>query len=105
LHGACRRDRSHRIVRYGGDAMESVMPPSPAPTERTATLNARRELTMARSAHAYVRGSTERFYEWIRSSAGRRMPLGPPVTAQRAPSPEIVAAAANELVADQEAAL
>lgn len=66
-------------VRYGGGAIESVMPPSPPPTERTATLNARRELKMARSAHAYVRGSTERFYEWIRSSAGRRVPQGPAV--------------------------
>jgi uncharacterized protein (DUF2252 family) len=44
-----------------------------------ATLNARRELKMARSAHAYVRGSTERFYEWITSSAGRKVPAGPNV--------------------------
>lgn len=32
---------------------------------------------MARSAHAYVRGSTERFYEWIHSSAGQHLPVGP----------------------------
>ncbi len=32
---------------------------------------------MARSAHAYVRGSTESFYEWISSPAGQRMPVGP----------------------------
>jgi len=55
------------------------MAAAPAPTERTATLNARRELKMARSAHAYVRGSTERFYEWIRSPAGRAVPSGPEV--------------------------
>ena len=33
---------------------------------------------MARSAHAYVRGSTARFYEWIASPAGRNVPSGPP---------------------------
>ncbi len=44
-----------------------------------ATLLARRELKMARSAHAYVRGSTERFYEWISSPAGKSLPTGPDV--------------------------
>jgi len=34
---------------------------------------------MARSAHAYVRGSTLRFYEWLESSAGKLLPQGPPV--------------------------
>ena len=33
---------------------------------------------MARSAHAYVRGSTARFYEWIASPAGSKVPSGPP---------------------------
>ena len=33
---------------------------------------------MARSAHAYVRGSTGRFYEWIASPAGAKVPSGPP---------------------------
>ncbi len=33
---------------------------------------------MARSAHAYVRGSTVKFYEWLEASAGR-IPDGPPV--------------------------
>ncbi|MDB4952569.1 MAG: hypothetical protein JWO36_138 [Myxococcales bacterium] len=32
---------------------------------------------MARSAHAYVRGSTARFYEWIASPAGTKVPRGP----------------------------
>ena len=53
--------------------------PVPDPGERTKTLIARRELKMARSAHAYVRGSTERFYEWIALDAGRNVPSGPPV--------------------------
>ncbi|MET3665842.1 uncharacterized protein (DUF2252 family) [Caulobacter sp. 1776] len=33
---------------------------------------------MARSAHAYVRGSTVRFYEWLDASAGK-LPGGPPI--------------------------
>ena len=34
---------------------------------------------MARSAHAYVRGSTAKFYEWLESSRGGDLPGGPPV--------------------------
>ena len=33
---------------------------------------------MARSAHAYVRGSTVKFYEWLEASAGK-VPEGPPI--------------------------
>jgi uncharacterized protein (DUF2252 family) len=34
---------------------------------------------MARDAHAYVRGSTERFYEWLATTQGRGVPQGPTV--------------------------
>lgn len=34
---------------------------------------------MARSAHAYVRGSTAQFYEWLHSQPGKRLPRGPSV--------------------------
>lgn len=35
---------------------------------------------MARSAHAYVRGNTAKFYEWLAASdAARRVPVGPAV--------------------------
>ncbi len=34
---------------------------------------------MTRSAHAYVRGKTEQFYEWLDSKAGRAIPKGPAV--------------------------
>ncbi len=34
---------------------------------------------MARSAHAYVRGSTVRFYEWLEASGNRALPAGPQV--------------------------
>jgi uncharacterized protein (DUF2252 family) len=33
---------------------------------------------MARSAHAYVRGSAAKFYEWL-ETRGRKLPAGPPV--------------------------
>lgn len=35
---------------------------------------------MARSAHAYVRGNTAKFYEWLEASAvARRVPVGPAI--------------------------
>jgi uncharacterized protein (DUF2252 family) len=49
------------------------------PHRRLAILNERRTLKMARSAHAYVRGSTVQFYEWLNSANGRRLPQGPPI--------------------------
>jgi uncharacterized protein (DUF2252 family) len=52
---------------------------TPRPAQRAEILNARRQLKMARSAHAYVRGSTAKFYEWLDTAAGRRLPHGPAV--------------------------
>ncbi len=52
---------------------------SPIPSQRSATLNAKRELKMARSAHAYVRGSTKQFYEWLASPKTTAIPYGPSV--------------------------
>lgn len=49
------------------------------PHQRHAVLKAKRVLKMARSAHAYVRGSTERFYKWIASNATTHLPVGPSV--------------------------
>src|SRR5579871_1512965 len=46
--------------------------------KRAARLREIRNLKMARSAHAYVRGSTEKFYAWLDASASR-LPEGPPV--------------------------
>jgi uncharacterized protein (DUF2252 family) len=34
---------------------------------------------MARSAHAFVRGSTEKFYEWLATREGRALPEGPAI--------------------------
>ncbi|MFC3692554.1 DUF2252 family protein [Chenggangzhangella methanolivorans] len=52
----------------------------PSPNERARLLDAARALKMARSAHAYVRGNTIKFYEWLASSpSAAEVPTGPPV--------------------------
>jgi uncharacterized protein (DUF2252 family) len=51
----------------------------PKPDERTALLASRRALKMARSAHAYVRGNTSKFYEWLETQQNGKLPEGPPV--------------------------
>jgi uncharacterized protein (DUF2252 family) len=51
----------------------------PEPGARMKRLAATRNLKMAASAHAYVRGSTTRFYEWLEASNGTSLPDGPPV--------------------------
>jgi uncharacterized protein (DUF2252 family) len=49
------------------------------PAQRANTLNARRNLKMASSAHAYVRGSTVQFYRWLEGRGKRAVPAGPAV--------------------------
>ncbi|HEY6768744.1 MAG TPA: DUF2252 family protein [Candidatus Sulfotelmatobacter sp.] len=49
------------------------------PERRQAVLTERRRLKMANSAHAYVRGSTRQFYEWLDSTNARALPQGPPI--------------------------
>jgi uncharacterized protein (DUF2252 family) len=51
--------------------------PSPSHHERQSVLAGERRLKMARSAHAYVRGSTQKFYEWLEASGERGLPEGP----------------------------
>ena len=53
--------------------------PYPAPAHRLRTLEMRRALKMAGSAHAYVRGSTVQFYRWLQHRGKRAIPNGPPV--------------------------
>jgi uncharacterized protein (DUF2252 family) len=45
--------------------------------DRMKLLVAKRNCRMAGSAHAYVRGSTTRFYEWLEASSGLALPEGP----------------------------
>jgi uncharacterized protein (DUF2252 family) len=49
------------------------------PARRAQTLDARRKLKMASSAHAYVRGSTVQFYRWLEGRGKHAVPKGPPV--------------------------
>ena len=50
-----------------------------SPSGRMDVLTAERNRKMAASAHAYVRGSTARFYEWLEASNRPALPEGPPI--------------------------
>jgi uncharacterized protein (DUF2252 family) len=49
------------------------------PSDRASVLSTRQTLKMARSAHAFVRGSTVQFYEWLKAQKRGTLPEGPPV--------------------------
>jgi uncharacterized protein (DUF2252 family) len=49
------------------------------PTDRSTVLEERRRLKMARSAHAYVRGNTRQFYEWLQEASAKKVPHGPSI--------------------------
>jgi uncharacterized protein (DUF2252 family) len=49
------------------------------PADRASALTVRQTLKMARSAHAYVRGSTVQFYQWLEAQKRGTLPEGPPV--------------------------
>ncbi|AWI86920.1 DUF2252 domain-containing protein [Methylobacterium sp. DM1] len=49
------------------------------PKERAIVLERQRTLKMAQSAHAYVRGNTLKFYEWLDGLPRGTLPEGPPV--------------------------
>ena len=49
------------------------------PADRASRLKVQQTLKMARSAHAYVRGSTVQFYEWLEQQNRGTLPEGPPV--------------------------
>jgi uncharacterized protein (DUF2252 family) len=49
------------------------------PEQRLPVLAAARNAKMARSAHAYVRGNTARFYEWLDSVERVALPEGPTI--------------------------
>lgn len=57
--------------------MKERMPP--AADERQPLLVERQQLKMASSAHAYVRGSTARFYQWLEENPPGSLPEGPAV--------------------------
>jgi len=49
------------------------------PADRLRLLLAHKNTKMAASAHAYVRGSTKRFYEWLDRADRVELPSGPPI--------------------------
>jgi uncharacterized protein (DUF2252 family) len=49
------------------------------PRDRASALTRQQTLKMARSAHAYVRGSTVKFYEWLEAQKRGTLPEGPAV--------------------------
>jgi uncharacterized protein (DUF2252 family) len=49
------------------------------PDSRQDVLAAAQRLKVARSAHAYVRGNTADFYDWLRHLKRGHLPEGPPV--------------------------
>jgi uncharacterized protein (DUF2252 family) len=49
------------------------------PADRISALRTQQTLKMARSAHAYVRGSTVHFYEWLEAQKRGTLPEGPPI--------------------------
>jgi uncharacterized protein (DUF2252 family) len=53
-------------------------PKYPTYAQRAEILRAAQTLKMARSVHAYVRGSTIKFYEWLEKAPGGIVPAGPP---------------------------
>jgi uncharacterized protein (DUF2252 family) len=50
-----------------------------SPGNRQEYLATRRNLKMASSSHAFVRGSTVKFYEWLQEGSARKVPEGPAV--------------------------
>jgi uncharacterized protein (DUF2252 family) len=48
-------------------------------SDRPTVLLHNQRFKMARSAHAYVRGATANFYEWLEQLNGHRIPDGPPI--------------------------
>lgn len=51
----------------------------PKPKQRKPILDAVRNTKMASSAHAYMRGSTQQFYQWLESSSAVNLPQGPSI--------------------------
>src|SRR3984893_8519637 len=59
--------------------MKSKSAVLPTAANRLRTLEERRALKMASSAHAYVRGSTLQFYKWLEERGERAGPERPPI--------------------------
>src|SRR5262252_2742215 len=81
--GLCLRARLDRPIQFpffhrGWWPMAFDYAKISGPKRRAKVLLRTRNLKMARNAHAYVRGSTLKFYEWL-EDGGRKLPAGPSV--------------------------
>jgi uncharacterized protein (DUF2252 family) len=54
-------------------------PAATKPSERSAILKTQQQMKMARSAHAYMRGNTIQFYEWLQTETALSLPKGPAI--------------------------
>src|ERR1019366_5007643 len=70
---------SPKTVMLGGILRRSAKPPNLRPSQRQSVLDQRRGLKMAVSAHAYVRGNTLKFYEWLEFLERGTLPEGPAI--------------------------
>lgn len=66
-------------LRYPATMKSKHAPAYPEFAQRGKVLAAEQKLRMAGSVHAFVRGSTVRFYEWLEQSSAGKVPDGPPV--------------------------
>ena len=71
----------HKTAKPSGERVASAKHTgtSNSATNRKSLLLDARNLKMARSAHAYVRGNTAKFYEWLSSDKSLIVPAGPSV--------------------------
>ena len=70
----CRSDCSGEVVACvtdQGTKLTNEKDRAPRPKQRPIVLAERRNAKMARSAHAYMRGNTVKFYEWLVTAAGK----------------------------------
>lgn len=77
LTGYRRQTLSSGFWVYTSEMSKQVFPRTSR--DRAKKLEARRTLKMASSPHAYVRGSTVKFYEWLADRGRKAVPNGPPV--------------------------
>jgi uncharacterized protein (DUF2252 family) len=80
-HRRCYRPHCHwRLLKLAPkDSLDEDRRRFRAPKCACRNLIKTRNLKMSRSAHAYVRGNTVRFYEWLEGQKSVSLPEGPPV--------------------------
>jgi uncharacterized protein (DUF2252 family) len=67
------------LRRAAGDQLVKNKENIARPAARTSALTKIRNAKMSRSPHAYVRGNTVRYYEWLQGLKSGALPSGPPI--------------------------